>query len=147
MSQFKSPLQVQAIDDNTWVMLSPLSYDSDHLGRLVTVPKGFVTDFASVPRLPVAFMLEGDRAHMPAVIHDFLYSSDCLKADADLVLAEAMTVTGQPWWRVKMFYWGVRMFGETSYEADQAKKKKLALAEKAKSIVYHHDKLMKGEVK
>ena len=39
----------------------------------ITVPTGFFTDFASVPRMPFVFLLFGDVAHEAAVIHDYLY--------------------------------------------------------------------------
>jgi hypothetical protein len=88
----------------------------------VTVPAGFQTDFASVPRIPVAFLLAGDEAHMPAVVHDFLYSSKiCTREEADNTFLEAMTATGVTKWRRTLMWAAVRMFGQSPYDADQAK--------------------------
>jgi hypothetical protein len=57
-----------------WLILSPLIFESTALDRLIVIPTGFHTDFASVPRLPLLFTLAGDSAHKAAVIHDFGYS-------------------------------------------------------------------------
>jgi hypothetical protein len=42
----------------------------------IRVPIGFQTDLASVPRVPLVFLWWGDRAHRPAVLHDYLYRTD-----------------------------------------------------------------------
>lgn len=49
-------------------------YQSDVIGTLC-VPRGFRTDFASVPRLPVAYLLAGGKANAAAVVHDWMYST------------------------------------------------------------------------
>jgi len=41
--------------------------------RYILVPKGFETDLASVPRLPIVYLIWGDRAHREAVLHDYCY--------------------------------------------------------------------------
>lgn len=121
MSAFLSGLKVELATDSTWRLTEPLIYQSDVLGKTITVPAGFVTDFASVPRLPVAYLLAGGEANEAAVIHDYLYHShDVPRADADAVLEEAMGVTGQPWWRRKLMWAGVRVFGGTPYANDLA---------------------------
>lgn len=50
-----------------------LIYESDLLGRAIVVPREFITDFASVPRVPFAYLLAGGRAPGPATVHDWLY--------------------------------------------------------------------------
>jgi hypothetical protein len=117
MSRFSSSLEVELIEDDsndgrgTWRLTAPLVYESDLAGT-ITVPAGFVTDFASVPRVPVAFWLTGDTAHDAAVVHDYLYSTGELPREkADAVLLEAMAVTGIPAWRRYPMYWAVRAFG------------------------------------
>lgn len=119
-SEFRSELDIRALSDQRSVLLAPLIYYSERMGREITVPQGFVTDFASVPRLPVAYLLAGGCANEAAVIHDYLYRNQklCSRADADAVFEEAMGVTGQPWWRRKMMYLGVRIFGGTPYAND-----------------------------
>lgn len=128
MSKFINELKVDELEDNsndgrgTWRLLEPLIYQSDYVGKTIVVPEGFVTDFASVPRLPVAFLLAGGCGHKAAVIHDWLYTShEVSRADADKVLGEALEASGQPTWRAMLMYAGVRIGGEGAYEADGQK--------------------------
>lgn len=88
-------------DDCVWVLDSVLSYWSPLIGR-VDVPAGFETDFASVPRLPVAYALFGNKAHREGVVHDALFRSD-FRPDvgfsvANKVFLEAMECRGKPWY-------------------------------------------------
>jgi hypothetical protein len=74
--------------------LAPLIYRSDVYGDDILVPAEFITDLASVPRAPFAYMLTGGRARGPAVIHDWLYQHPDWedRALADQILLEAMAV-------------------------------------------------------
>jgi len=122
-SQFLSPLQVEQIDEKNWRLLADLRYYSALLGREVVVPKGFVTDFASVPRLPFIYWFTGGTADAPAVLHDWFYrtnTEDITRKTTDALLAEAMDARG--YWRVRTWsMWaGVRIGGYWSYEARRA---------------------------
>lgn len=128
MSQFLSSLTVTLVDDlaadgrGVWAVSTPFVYQSDVLGKTITVEIGFLTDFASVPRIPGVFDAFGDRAHKAAVIHDWLYHHHevCSKDQADSVLKEAMIVTGIEPEVAEAFYLGVQAFGGSSYEKDAA---------------------------
>lgn len=90
-----SPLRVEKIGQDgsraIWRLLEPLTYESPRLGRTLSVPAGFVTDFASVPRLPLTFLLAGDKAHEAAVLHDWLYTThETDRATADAVFRDAI---------------------------------------------------------
>lgn len=96
MSAFLTTLQVEEVEDRshdgrgTWKLLQPLAFQSDVAGKTIVAPAGFVTDYASVPRVPFAYWIAGDRAHPAAVIHDWLYTSHLVdRATADAVLEEA----------------------------------------------------------
>lgn len=124
MSKFLTELDVRCIDDGRWVLDAPLVYRSDvlivdeNLG-MITVPTGFQTDFASVPRVPVFFTLFGDRAHREAVLHDYLYRIDAVpraeRSQADNVFLEAMAERGKGFMVRYSMYWGVRLGGWTAY--------------------------------
>lgn len=117
MSPVKSRLQVEAIDDTHWRLLEAFTFDSEVAKLRITVPAGFVTDFASVPRVPFAFLLTGDTAHMAAVIHDFLYTIKVLPREtADAVFYEAMRSTGVPLWRAWTMWLGVRLGGQLAWD-------------------------------
>ncbi|UZR30607.1 DUF1353 domain-containing protein [Methylococcus mesophilus] len=75
MSQFLNDLEVRLYGweegSANWITLASLRYESTFLGDAVSIPEEFVTDFASVPRLPLAYLLARGRAIRPAVIHDY----------------------------------------------------------------------------
>jgi hypothetical protein len=63
-------------DDGQWIVAAPLRYYSEKLAATLTVPAGFQTDLASVPRdLPIAFALFGATSDEAACLHDYLYAN------------------------------------------------------------------------
>lgn len=115
MSKFLTKLCMEIADntdDGKWVLKKPLRYRSDVAMETFTVPAGFQTDLASVPRLPVVYLLTGATSNEAAVVHDYLYSTQMVdRKTADAVLREASAVTGVPAWRRWMMWAGVRCFG------------------------------------
>jgi hypothetical protein len=119
-AKFLTPLRVEraAGSDSGWVLAAPLVYDSEVANRRITVPAGFATDFASVPRLPLAYWLFGAVADEAAVVHDYLYSTGaCPRKLADDIFAEASAACGVAAWRRGPMWLGVRLFGGTHYVA------------------------------
>ena len=119
MAKFLTELDARLLDDDKiWTLDSPLVYQSDIVGK-VEVPKDFQTDFASVPRVPIAYMFFGDRAHREAVIHDYLYRLDAVPNatfdQANDVFLEAMAVRGKSCFVRYAMYWGVCIGGSSSY--------------------------------
>lgn len=83
--------------------------------RNLIVPAGFKTDFASVPRLPIAYSVFGNTAHKSAVLHDWLYTKSAGREYADKAFLAAMKAEGISAWRRWAMYTAVRMFGWTVY--------------------------------
>lgn len=117
MAKFLSRLVVDKVKEArgmfgraTWELRVPLVYESNLLHFTVLVPVGFVTDFASVPRLPLVYGLAGDTGHKSAVVHDYLCRTKTVKRSlADKVFREALEVEGVPSWRRNLMYLGVRI--------------------------------------
>ena len=104
----KDPLLDTNEEGAPWVLVKPLIYRSDLLGKAIVVPTGFRTDFASVPRWPLAFMLTGDIVHEPAVVHDWLIVSKMVSRKmADKIFLEAMAEDGVAPWRRKVMFFAV----------------------------------------
>ena len=120
MAKFLSRLVMENAtdqDDGQWVLTQPLLYQSDVAGQGIAVPAGFQTDLASVPRLPVVYLLAGGTSSEAAVVHDYLYSTKKVpRATADAVLREASAVTGVPAWRSWLMWAGVRAFGGSHWK-------------------------------
>src|SRR6187431_3078376 len=107
MARFLTPLRATKVGKRTWVVDQPLMYESTVAQRVFIVPEGFVTDLASVPRIPLAFLLTGGTADEAAVVHDFIYSRAIVPRElADAVFKEAALVTGEPPWRAWLMWAG-----------------------------------------
>jgi len=119
MSEFRTDLQTQLLDSNgSWILLAPLVYYSSLLCMTITVPKGFRTDYASVPRLPLIYALFGDTSHKAAVIHDYLYAvRRTTRAEADAIFREAAEASGVGFFRRNLMYYGVRLGGKLAWES------------------------------
>lgn len=66
---FLTGLVIKIINVNHVRLVKPFGYESDILGRVITVPAGFVTDFESVPLIRGCSRRAG-------VIHDYLCRID-----------------------------------------------------------------------
>jgi hypothetical protein len=113
VSRFITELEVEEVGtSNEWKLLAPLLYASDLVNQVIQVPVNFVTDFASVPRIPLAFLLTGNTSHKAAVVHDYLYTTQPFsRSICDAILKEAILVCGEPAWRAQLMYLGVRIGG------------------------------------
>lgn len=128
MAEFLTDLKISLREDSDKINLleANLAYDSDIIGRVV-VQKGFQTDLASVPRLPIAYALFGDRAHRESVLHDYLYRVDARPeitySQANKVFLEAMKVRGKPFYIRWPMYIGVCLGGWTAWHKKKVKDK------------------------
>ena len=85
---------------------------------VIHVPHGFVTNFASVPRLPFTYLFFGGKGNRAAVIHDFLYFKaerprnwcDAVFHHGLMALAPEITQT-----QADVMYAAVRAGGEKYY--------------------------------
>lgn len=125
MSAFLSKLVVEQVEDTsgegrgTWKLVSPLIYQSDIANQVFTVPVGFVTDFASVPRIPLVFDWLGDRGNLAATLHDWLYTAPHPIDDrglADDILHEALLVQGVGDLEAEATWAGVRIWGASHWD-------------------------------
>lgn len=120
-SQFKTHLEGVYLDDGHYVLSEELVYFSELLNKEIIVPKGFKTDFASVPRVPIAYWLFGGRAHHESVIHDYLYRTIphiCSRKQADQVFKEAMIIRKKGIFVRNSMWLGVRLGGWSSWRKD-----------------------------
>jgi len=95
-----------------WKLVDELVYLSDLWPDPITVPTGFVTDLASIPRIPgVRALIPQNGAHRaPAIVHDFLVRSDGFDRPlADRIFLEAMEAVGVKRWRRTLMFWAVRI--------------------------------------
>lgn len=114
---FRQPLDVRLLPDGRWELLTEWRYLSAVTQKAYTIFPGFTTDFASVPRVPIAYWLAGNTAHLASVVHDYLYvNGEEPKDICDAIFAEIMERTpGFPKWRIKLMWLAVHLFGRDHY--------------------------------
>lgn len=123
MTSFTTPLKVEVLDGRragrvTARLLASFEY---HVGaegsaERIVVPAGYVTDFASIPRLFWRLEPPLGPAGKAAVVHDYLYSTRGLagrytRAAADGIFREAMGVLKVPAWKRSLMWAAVRVGG------------------------------------
>lgn len=91
-------------------------YLSDDNSDVISVPAGFVTDLASVPRIFWTLLPPDGKYAKAAIIHDYMYDNALrTKKEADLIFLDGMTVLGVPRWKRMIMYYAVRLFGQGMY--------------------------------
>ena len=91
---------------NEWILDSRMIYqtrDSD----IISIPKGFTTDFATIPRLARVFIPVNGKHRLAAVVHDWLWEPGG-REYANKIFREFMLELGVKPWRIKMMYAAVK---------------------------------------
>lgn len=110
---FKTDLSIKRIIgvNNCWQTLEPLVWVDNR--QIITVKKGFIFDFASVPK-PITnlFPKSGARYDRASCLHDWLYATKMLSRDeADEIFLRAMLSDKVGKIRAYTMYYAVRAFG------------------------------------
>jgi Protein of unknown function (DUF1353) len=86
---------------------------------VVSVPGGFITDLASIPRLFWNILPPFGKYTEAAVIHDYLYRTHLTsRAVADRTLLEGMRLCHVSRWQRVVIYVAVRLFGGIPWNDD-----------------------------
>ncbi len=116
-----SPLLQPFADGEDWMLQSPMVYIVGKTRPLIViVPRGFVTDFLSIPR-PLRLLLPktGDYGDA-AVVHDYLYwRQDCTRLQSDNIMAMGMMESGVPAVTLRTIQIGVRIGGDDGWEGNK----------------------------
>lgn len=96
---------------NAWELVEPLVWDNNDYK--VTVPKGFVFDFASVPWLfQKVFPKSGRLYDRASCLHDYVYATKLFdRKTCDKLFYLAMLYDGVAKWRAWLMYIAVRLGG------------------------------------
>ena len=122
MSRFVTTLKTEQTDRRTYTLLADLVLADDD-ERVITVPAGFTTDFASIKVLHNAFLfvlfaLVSGYGNYAATVHDWLYEHGSLtRKEADAVLYRALRAEGVARWRAWLMWAGVRIGGAKQYNS------------------------------
>lgn len=125
--EYKSYLLTRFCPDNAnrWELCAPFVFSVD--GVEFVVPKGFWTDFASVPRV-FHLVLNPYELGCGPVPHDFGYFTGmCNREFWDEVFLSCMELDGISWWRRRAAYSAVRAFGGLVFRRYRKENDKYAL--------------------
>jgi hypothetical protein len=121
--QFLGRFVVELITDDKdglWDHQEPFGFRAAD-GAEYWAKRGHRTDFCSVPRVPLAYEMLGNRARKAGSIHDMLYGPDrpagMTREKADALLREMLVLDGVGQCEAEQFYLAVRMFGGSHYTA------------------------------
>lgn len=120
MSQaFPAPLLLEPLTDGRrWKVAADFLFHGE--ARVVLVPAGFVTDFASTPRATWWLLPPWGKYGRAALVHDFLYATQpCPKAEADAVFLEGMRLCGVGKTRRWVMFLAVLLFGRAAWRSHQ----------------------------
>ena len=101
---FSEPV-VKPAAGNLWELVEPYRFNG------FIIPAGFLTDFDSIPRLPLMFAAFKGRTRSAALVHDYLYSIGFDRLAADRLFLRIMVAEGVHLRWALPIYFGVRAFG------------------------------------
>ena len=119
-ARIPSPTVKPFADNQAWLLVEKLTYSIGQSGISNTVPQGFVTDFASIPKPLWSYLSPHGRYSKAAIVHDYLYwVQDCTREEADNILLIAMKESGVSSAQQKEIYLGVRAGGWYAWDANR----------------------------
>ena len=117
---FLTDLSIKSIRRSSFFTLEkPLTYQYLQANTAYTVPVGFKTDFASIPKIFQSIIADSESdIRDAAVIHDWLYSTGFVpRLEADRILRAAMLELGASRLKAYVVFLAVRLGGASHYGA------------------------------
>jgi hypothetical protein len=104
-------------DGDYWYLTQKMTWVSGE--QFIETPKGFVTDFASVPRPLWHLLPKWGGYGVASVIHDYLYWSQHIqRRDADLWLLKTAEEMGVGRFHARVIWGAVRLFGGIAWNSN-----------------------------
>lgn len=125
------PEQIEYIDiskteDLLMELATDVQFSFKYLGRSLelTIPKGFTTDFGSVPQIVRPIISNTGKYNESYLLHDYCYSKDYVgpevsKEDADTLLWLNLLDAGMNELKADLVYDAVKLFGESHWRKDE----------------------------
>lgn len=113
---FQQP-KLEQITSLNYKVLEPYTVQTSLMA--VTVPSGFVTDLASVPRALWSIFPPFGLYTGASVVHDYIYRTstiECTKNVADMIFKELMQQASVPNVTVESMFLAVQAFGRSSFK-------------------------------
>jgi hypothetical protein len=119
-----SPLYMGRFNDPIYFLLEPISWTPNFVKTSkmaqVTVPKGFVTDLASIPAPFYSWLRPDGNYAYAAIIHDYLYWEQSRpKEQADEILKSAMEDLKVDRAKIEAIYAAVSLAGRQAWDQNK----------------------------
>ena len=104
---------MRPISENRYELMQPYPFNP-YPGYVRIVPRGFISDGASVPRLLWPILRPDGLIRAAALVHDYMYKRHDIyfKRDADDTFLKYMELAGVKKYKRVLAYWAVRVFGK-----------------------------------
>jgi len=113
-----SKLLVKDLMNGKFELVSDYIYQIENY--VIKVPRGFITDYASIPRIFRPIVLPYGKHSGASVVHDYLYSKSCdldiERKKADKIFFEILKEEGVNPILARLMYIAVRVFGKIRYK-------------------------------
>lgn len=136
-ARFTGPLVIEEIGYELWKIVTPFDFvDTD--GTVINVPKGFVTDLASVPPIARSIVSKIGYWSQAAVAHDIGYAyhragknTEWTRKQVDKWFLHGIVVKEKEYGipkdqsKANLLYAGVRMGGLASWETEEERQERV----------------------
>jgi len=108
----------EATASTAWFFLVLEEFTASWKDIVVLVLKESETDLASIPQFAQSIIPLVGNHLQAAIVHDFCYRNKVgiSKEDADNMFYDAMRSLGVSWWKAKVMYQAVHLFGGSSFK-------------------------------
>lgn len=118
-----APRTIAFLDGQNFALTEPMTFVIGSSGKSVTVPAGFVTDYASVPRSLQWMIGKQGRYSRATVLHDFLYWTQiCSRKQSDNLLWIMMAQSGVPGTQRSTITDGVELGGGPAWKRNERRR-------------------------
>ncbi|MFW9821364.1 MAG: DUF1353 domain-containing protein [Candidatus Thorarchaeota archaeon] len=115
MGKFIGSIIVKPLDSLRWELQEEITYITDNK-EYINIPTGFITDFASVPRLFWNIIPPWGKYGKAAIVHDYIYKKLLFtRAYCDKLFLLIMKELKVPLWKRLTMYRAVRLGGWIPY--------------------------------
>lgn len=111
---FQSNPKFSQLTEKDYILVEDVSYYCKLTDTLYTIPRGFNTDFASVPEFMQWLLKPDGQYKYESCLHDYIYLTRSVKVtrkQADDIFKEAMSIGIVDKWKEVALYIAVRLFG------------------------------------
>ena len=114
---FSYEIAIKYIGKRKWKLLEDFTVKIKMKNSEITIPKGFITDKASIPRIAFTLFPRSVSYDFASIIHDYLYEEKMwTRKDCDKIFKSFLKLAGVSNLKVNTMYHAVRVGGYFRYK-------------------------------